>query len=174
MNPPQPPPHSCIAVVTPSPDPNHKTAAVATASLSGVTVKGHRMTQGHPRTQNSRLRAEAPNAHCCSVTQPGPPKSARAPQVGGQTPGDVWKQDFEFLSRCHKDTVYLDSAATTHKPTAVVNALTRFYTQDYATVHRAVYSLSLRATDMHHAVREKVHARAGPSNGLHAVEGSSA
>uniref|UniRef100_A0A7S4G7Z7 cysteine desulfurase n=1 Tax=Eutreptiella gymnastica TaxID=73025 RepID=A0A7S4G7Z7_9EUGL len=88
--------------------------------------------------------------------KPGPPKSARAPQVGGQTPGDVWKQDFEFLSRCHKDTVYLDSAATTHKPTAVVNALTRFYTQDYATVHRAVYSLSLRATDMHHAVREKV------------------
>ena len=42
--------------------------------------------------------------------------------------------------------VYLDNAATTQKPQAVIDALTRFYTQDCANVHRGVHLLSERAT----------------------------
>ena len=49
---------------------------------------------------------------------------------------------------------YLDSAATSQKPRKVTDALLEFYTSHYATVHRAVYSRSLKATDQYAASRE--------------------
>ena len=52
--------------------------------------------------------------------------------------------------------VYLDSAATAHKPESVINAITQFYRDEYATVHRAVYELAARSTEMYAGVREKV------------------
>ncbi len=52
--------------------------------------------------------------------------------------------------------IYFDSAATTQKPFSVVEAMTRFYLEDYGTVHRAVYSLAAKSTQKHSAVREKV------------------
>lgn len=52
--------------------------------------------------------------------------------------------------------IYLDNAATTHKPTAVIEALRRFYAEDYGTVHRAVYELAAHSTENYMAVREKV------------------
>lgn len=54
--------------------------------------------------------------------------------------------------------VYLDSAATAHKPQCVIDALSAFYAGQYATVHRAVYSLSLQASDAFQDVREQVRA----------------
>jgi cysteine desulfurase/selenocysteine lyase len=47
------------------------------------------------------------------------------------------------------DLVYLDSAATTHKPRSVIDALTRFYSSDYGTVHRAIYRSSIRASEQY-------------------------
>jgi len=52
--------------------------------------------------------------------------------------------------------VYLDSAASTQKPRAVIEAHRRFYEQDYANIHRGVYDLSQRATAMHDEARCKV------------------
>ncbi|MCS6877667.1 MAG: cysteine desulfurase [Geminicoccaceae bacterium] len=52
--------------------------------------------------------------------------------------------------------VYLDSAASAQKPRAVIDALVRFYERDYANIHRGVYELSQRASDLHEEARRKV------------------
>jgi cysteine desulfurase/selenocysteine lyase len=54
--------------------------------------------------------------------------------------------------------VYLDNAATTQKPQAVIDALVRYYTADNANIHRGVHALSERATAAHEAAREAVRA----------------
>ncbi|MEP7129934.1 MAG: cysteine desulfurase [Sphingomicrobium sp.] len=48
---------------------------------------------------------------------------------------------------------YLDSAATAQKPQAVIDAITRAYSRDYATVHRAVYERSASMTASYEAAR---------------------
>jgi cysteine desulfurase/selenocysteine lyase len=55
-----------------------------------------------------------------------------------------------------KPLVYLDNAATTQKPQAVLDALTRYYTESNANVHRGVHQLSERATEAFEAARERV------------------
>lgn len=51
--------------------------------------------------------------------------------------------------------VYLDNAATTHKPRAVIDAIARFYERDNSNVHRGLHALSMRATDGYEAARER-------------------
>jgi cysteine desulfurase/selenocysteine lyase len=46
----------------------------------------------------------------------------------------------------NRPLVYLDNGATTHKPRAVIDAISRFYEHDNANVHRGVHTLSERAT----------------------------
>ncbi len=50
--------------------------------------------------------------------------------------------------------VYLDTAATAHKPRAVIEEQARFYGQEYATVHRAIYQRSLAASEKYHEARK--------------------
>jgi cysteine desulfurase / selenocysteine lyase len=52
--------------------------------------------------------------------------------------------------------VYLDSGATAMKPRAVIDAITRGYAEDYATVHRGVYARSQMMTERYEAAREAV------------------
>jgi cysteine desulfurase/selenocysteine lyase len=52
--------------------------------------------------------------------------------------------------------VYLDSAATTQKPRAVIERVTRYYEAENANIHRGVYALSADATAMHDAARARV------------------
>lgn len=51
---------------------------------------------------------------------------------------------------------YLDNGASTQKPQVVIDAITQFYTHDYANVHRGIHTLSQRATDQFEASRETV------------------
>ena len=66
------------------------------------------------------------------------------------------RRDFPILrQRVHgKPLVYLDNAATTQKPQAVLDALVHYYVEDNSNVHRGVHSLSGRATDSYEAARE--------------------
>ncbi len=52
--------------------------------------------------------------------------------------------------------VFLDTAASAQKPAAVIDELARVLREDYANIHRGVYALSERATDLHEAARSKV------------------
>ena len=68
------------------------------------------------------------------------------------------RQEFPVLDQeVHgKKLVYLDSAATCQTPRAVTDALRAFYDKDCANIHRGVYQLSQRATDLYEAARGKV------------------
>ena len=54
--------------------------------------------------------------------------------------------------------IYLDNAATTQKPLAVLQAMDEYYRRDNANVHRAAHTLSSRATAAFEAARERVRA----------------
>ena len=68
------------------------------------------------------------------------------------------RQDFPILDQQvnGKPLVYLDNAATTQKPRAVIDAISNYYLQNNANVHRGVHTLSQRATDDYEAGREAV------------------
>lgn len=69
-----------------------------------------------------------------------------------------YREDFPLLSReVHgRPLVYLDNAATTQKPRAVLEAMDEFYTTCNANVHRGIHTLSQEATALHEAARERV------------------
>lgn len=73
-------------------------------------------------------------------------------------PVEKVRKDFPGLQQevYGKPLVYLDNAATTQKPTRVIEALTRFYAEDCSNVHRGVHLLSSRATEQYEAARKKV------------------
>jgi SufS family cysteine desulfurase len=52
--------------------------------------------------------------------------------------------------------IWLDNAATTHKPQAVIDATSRFYARDNSNIHRAAHTLAERSTELFEAAREKV------------------
>lgn len=70
----------------------------------------------------------------------------------------VIRRDFPILGRevyPGKPLVYLDNAATTQKPTAVLDALDTYYREINANVHRAIHRLAEMATDAYEAARSK-------------------
>ena len=80
--------------------------------------------------------------------------------VKADVPLDVaaLRREFPILATTSrgKPLVYLDNAATTQKPRAVIGAITRYYERDNANIHRGVYELSQRATDQFERVRVSV------------------
>lgn len=68
------------------------------------------------------------------------------------------RRDFPILNQKVNDCdlIYFDNAATTQKSKAVIDAMTHYYEQDNANVHRGVHTLSVRATEHYEAARSKV------------------
>lgn len=67
-----------------------------------------------------------------------------------------FKKDFPLLAGTNrgKPLVYLDSASSAQKPQQVIDAVSRFYGHDYANIHRGIYELSERATNLFELARE--------------------
>ena len=93
-------------------------------------------------------------------------RSAFVTPSARMTPGaptEVWdvariRKDFPALhQRVHgKPLVYLDNAATSQKPQAVIDALVAYYTFDNSNVHRGVHLLSERATEAYEGARARI------------------
>jgi cysteine desulfurase/selenocysteine lyase len=68
------------------------------------------------------------------------------------------KRDFPILQeRVHgRPLIWLDNAATTQKPSAVIDRLAYFYEHENSNIHRAAHTLAARATDAYEAARDKV------------------
>jgi len=68
------------------------------------------------------------------------------------------RAQFPILARTvhGRPLVFLDSAASSQKPRRVVEELRRFYYEDYANIHRGVYELSQRASELHDRSRRAV------------------
>jgi len=84
------------------------------------------------------------------------PKAAPAPKAATLDVDSV-RRDFPILQeRVHggKRLVWLDNAATTQKPHAVIDRLTYFYEHENSNVHRAAHVLAARATDAYESARD--------------------
>ena len=70
---------------------------------------------------------------------------------------DQLRSNFPMLKKTMhgKPLIYFDSAATAQKPQCVIDTLTQFYSNQYGTVHRAVYELAVHSTQAYQATREK-------------------
>ena len=81
------------------------------------------------------------------------------------TPNDV-RREFPQLSvpMNGKPLCFLDSGATSLKPQPVIDAITRFYTEQYGTVRRGAYRISHESTAMYEAVRSKAARFVGATN----------
>ena len=80
--------------------------------------------------------------------------------IATQTALDVARirADFPILQRevGGHPLVYLNSAATSQKPRAVLDSMMKYYTHDNANPHRGAYALSARATERYHDARARV------------------
>jgi cysteine desulfurase/selenocysteine lyase len=81
------------------------------------------------------------------------------PMVGEATfPVEEVRRDFPILHQqvYGHPLVYLDNAATSQKPRAVIDAISHYYERDNANIHRGVHFLSEHATEEHEAARRTV------------------
>jgi SufS family cysteine desulfurase len=71
---------------------------------------------------------------------------------------DGVRRDFPALHQLvhGKPLIWLDNAATTHKPQSVIDATAQFYRRDNSNIHRAAHALAARSTELFEAGREKV------------------
>src|SRR5689334_24936424 len=65
------------------------------------------------------------------------------------------RKDFPVFAR-NPGLVFLDSGASAQKPAGVIDGVAEYYRSDYANVHRGVYRLSARSTELYEEAREKV------------------
>ena len=105
--------------------------------------------------------ATSPAAGLARTGGPTPGNGAPAPASAdprGPLDPRVIAADFPILAqRPHgKRLVYLDSAATSQKPLAVIEAMDDYYREYNANVHRAIYEIGERATQEYEAARVKV------------------
>ncbi|MHB1261730.1 MAG: SufS family cysteine desulfurase [Thermoplasmatota archaeon] len=112
-----------------------------------------------PSEQGKTQRAQSPQRttpSAGSATSASAPAKIKAPSFDAPR----LRKDFPALQQdVHgKPLVYLDNAATSHKPRAVLDAMAHFYEADNSNVHRGVHLLSERATKAYEAARDKVQA----------------
>ena len=98
----------------------------------------------------------------------GAAASGKSPAVGQSYPHnavpvpsfdiDGVRRDFPALHQQVNghNLIWLDNAATTHKPQAVIDATAKFYSRDNSNIHRAAHTLAARSTELFEAGREKV------------------
>ena len=96
-----------------------------------------------------------------------PPSVPALPGLGAQ-PFDprAVRRDFPILEeRVHgRPLIWLDNAATTQKPNAVIDRLSYFYRHENSNIHRAAHELAARATDAYESAREKARRFLGASS----------
>jgi len=150
------------SVPTPGPSAPLPPAAPGFPAFSTGSPAVPSLVEGVPRSALPDAPADAPVA-----TEPKPFVTSYefqpelVPDVGssgGAFDAASVKRDFPILQeRVHgRPLVWLDSAATTQKPQAVIDRVSYFYEHENSNVHRAAHALAARATDAYEAARDKV------------------
>ena len=118
---------------------------------------------GFPALAEPRIETAAPLFAAAGFLQINPYDFAPlvVPELRTQAKpfdGSVVRKDFPILEKPvnGKCLVWLDNAATTQKPRAVIDRLTYFYENENSNIHRAAHTLAARATDAYEEAREKV------------------
>lgn len=135
-----------------------------------TSLDGHHVSGGAVPTVDAPagIRHEDPYAApdfyflpCQEVTASSNPFERHSLPSGlALSPFDVEavRRDFPALHQTvnGRQLVWLDNAATTHKPQSVIDATSRYYARDNSNIHRAAHTLAARSTDAFEAGREKV------------------
>ena len=127
-------------------------------------LRGERDSAGEGRTVHLPGHSDTPSYYF--IDEPLP-ETSREPKSGNPgtsviptAPFDVERirRDFPILSEKNsgKPLIFLDNAATTQKPRAVIDATSRYYERDNSNIHRAAYELAERATEAFEGARDKV------------------
>ena len=127
-------------------------------------LRGERASVGEGRTVHLPGHSDTPSYYFIDE-----PLSETSHEPKSGTPGasvlptasfdvDRIRRDFPILSEKNsgKPLIFLDNAATTQKPSAVIDATSYFYEHDNSNIHRAAYELSVRATTAFESARDKV------------------
>src|SRR5919197_544043 len=79
------------------------------------------------------------------------------------TGGDLTRRDFPILTRVvnGQPLTYLDSAASSQKPSAVIEAIQHYYERSHSNVHRSIHTLGEEATELYEGARDAVRAFVG-------------
>jgi cysteine desulfurase / selenocysteine lyase len=166
------PVHPIVSSATPQPDTSEKTPTGAHSPESGDSYAfGEPRCNGSYRPQGNRPGTKITNSGpLLGLSESGSPA---APEYyflrgGASCPATVppipqfdiegVRRDFPALHQLVNGhpLVWLDNAATTHKPQAVIDATSRFYNRDNSNIHRAAHTLAARSTELYEAGREKV------------------
>src|SRR5262249_23309508 len=83
-------------------------------------------------------------------------RSRHGPRV--MSLSETVRADFPILDRVvnGRPLVYLDSAASSQRPRTVIEAMTRYYEQNHANVHRSIHTLGEEATELYELARDRV------------------
>src|SRR5438128_9117149 len=100
------------------------------------------------RMTTAALRSVFPKA-------PPLPSPASGGGLGRGFDPRMLRREFPIFAN-NPDLVFLDSGASAQKPRAVIERVADYYRTDYANVHRGVYRLSARSTELFEEAREKV------------------
>src|ERR1700722_15057306 len=142
-------------------------------SIPGATTQPPARSVKESGGLRDEARIETPSiddSALSSATAQAPAKAApefivlradQVPDLGGSRhlfDAHAVKRDFPILQqRIHgKPLVWLDNGATTQKPRAVIDRISRFYEEENSNIHRAAHTLAARATDAYEGARDKV------------------
>ncbi|MFM8445438.1 MAG: family 2A encapsulin nanocompartment cargo protein cysteine desulfurase [Methylococcus sp.] len=139
-----------------------RTTAPGVAAPKGVTPGGAPVTAGGEAAHASLYflgeMVSVPGDPACQGQEP---QENQVAHLDSAHPGfDVWqvRRDFPILNETvhGKPLIWLDNAATTQKPQAVIDRLAYFYQHENSNIHRAAHELAARATDAYEAARDTV------------------
>ncbi len=162
------------ALAAPDSVPTAASGSVPTAASGSVPTAASGSNAALPRSMPTSFGAlptplapalpEVPRPALSAVEST--PHASYSPELVpdlGSSPGifdaNAIKQDFPILEeRVHgnKRLIWLDNAATTQKPRAVIDRLSYFYEHENSNIHRAAHTLAARATDAYEGARERV------------------
>ena len=131
-----------------------------TITQPGTVVQPGTITQ--PGTVVPASKQTAPSFYFLDYLPPGAGRSGLAPETasGARQPFNVnaVRRQFPILTERinGRQLVWLDNAATTQKPQAVIDRLGYYYSHENSNVHRAAHTLAARATDAYEGARSTV------------------
>jgi cysteine desulfurase / selenocysteine lyase len=135
------------------------TPAPVPQDLRADAPLGRTLTPSISLPWEAELKAllESPAAAVPSWTEAAVPTPS-GPTFGAPFDVNLVRQDFPILQEQvnGRQLVWLDNAATTQKPQAVIDRLKYFYEHENSNIHRAAHELAARATDAYEEAREKV------------------
>lgn len=127
-----------------------------------VAMSGQEFTTGEPDEKTAPAASADSGGYYWAPSNSGAKHGAKPSSSAQREKGffdvDVVRKDFPILQQKvnGKPLVWLDNAATTQKPQAMIDRITKFYQEENSNVHRAAHELAARSTDAYEAAREKV------------------